>query len=495
MSSDRLVLGLDLGAGSAKAVVLDPEFGPLGHGAGCHAVDIPRPGWAQQDPEQWWRSCVEAVHAAIANAGVAGKAITALAVSGLGAALVALDADGVPLYPALTGLDARAGQEAAYVRGSAAGAAIRRATGADAAAWNIAAKLVWLRTHEADVVRRARLITSASGFLLRRMTGEDAISVSDAGISDLFDLGERDWAAGTVNALDLDCALLPQIYPSRAVVGQLTTYVADELGLSAGCAVVAGGEDTSSAALAMGVFAPGAAFVSLGTSAVTGLCRAAGRPGHPQLLTFPHVIPGVDLVVGSMSSAGAAVTWLAGVTNTAPAVLLSEAAMSPPGARGLDFLPYLAGELHPINDPNARAVFAGLSLAHGRADLARAVVEASAAAIAHNQSIALAGRRPDSITITGGPSRSDLWCQSISDATGVTVDVVDSGSAELGDAILADTECDPYELVRRHRRVTARYEPDRTRADEWANRRGRLDALYAATRTVAPGQLVTGGLR
>jgi xylulokinase len=493
VNSGPLTLGLDLGAGSAKAVVFDPGRGALAHGSGYHEVSIPRPGWAQQDPLDWWASCRTAVRAAL-NALPAGSGqVTALAVSGLGAAVVLIGRDGAPLADAMTGLDGRAGQEAADLQASDAGKQIRRHTGAEPAAWNTAAKLAWLRLHRETVLRDAVLITSASGFLLHRLTGQPVISVSDAGISDLFDLGSRQWAGPTLEALGLDAGRLPRILDSRAEAGCLTPAAAAELGLPAECRVIAGGEDTSSAALAAGTLAAGDGFVSLGTSAVAGMCRPAGQAGEPRQLTFPHVVDDLDLVAGSMSSAGAAVKWLAAICGTTPEVLLAEAEGSPPGANGVDFLPYLAGELHPVNDPDARGIFGGLSLANGRADLARSVIEGSAAAIAHNLRIAGRTAPPRQLSLTGTPARSAAWCQSIADAVDVPVEVVTDQGAQLGDAMLACAEPDLHSLVLRHRKVRARYEPRQEHADAWAARRQRLDALYRASRPSLPTRAPLSG--
>lgn len=459
-------LGVDIGTGSAKAVAFDTERGVLSAGSAPYPLRTDRPGWAEQDPGDWWRGAGVAIDAV-------GRAGEAIAVSGQGAALVLLDDQGDPVRPALIHLDARAAEEAAELASSTVGAAVRAASGNRVGAWNAAAKLTWVRRHEPAVWQRVSHITTAAGYVLWRLTGEHVVSASDAGIFDLFDLRSRSWSAEVVEALDLDIALLPRIAEAVTVVGEWQ-----------GMRVVAGGEDTSSAALAAGVVRSGEGFVSLGTAGVAGLAINRGNAPESRLLTFPHVRPDLDIRSGSMTSAGAAVEWCASLTGTSAGELLAEAERVPVGADGVVFVPYLAGELHPIDDPAARGVFAGLSLSTTRAELARAIVEGSAGAVAHNLDVAgESGSQPTRLAATGGPTRSRAWMQSIADAVGAAVDVVTDLGAPVGDAILAacDDDKDIPALVARHRAVAASYEPDQAAHEAAVRRRATVRTLYEAT--------------
>ncbi|SDU75477.1 xylulokinase [Jiangella alkaliphila] len=471
------VIGVDVGTSSAKAVVFAPGSGVLGSGSAEHPTRVPRPGWAEQDPAAWWTSVMAAVRAAVASAGVAGRDVTAIAVSGQGAALVALDGAGVPVFPALIHLDQRAAVPSVAWRSDAAHGA-----------WNVAAKLGWLRAEAPAASEAAAVFTSASGYLLRRLTGEAWQSHSDAGIADLYDVAARGWSARGLAAAGVDQDRLPQLASSTSVVGSLRPGPAADLGLSTSCLVVAGGEDTSSAALAAGVTGPADGFLSLGSAAVLGVAVPAGGDGPVPVLRFPHVLDGLDLLSGSNATAGAALRWLAGLLGRPVDELLALAAAEPAGADGVDFLPYLAGELHPVADPAARGVFAGLSLAAGPGTLARAVVEGTASAIAHNLAAARsAGATPDALVAVGGPARSALWCQAIADATGLPVTVASgdgAAGAAVGDAMLAAGE-DSGEarvLAIEHLRTGRRHEPDPSEHDRAGQRLERLQRLYAATR-------------
>ena len=480
-------IGVDVGTGSAKAVVFEPSRGVLGRGAAGYPVDTPRPGWAEQDPRQWWSGVARAIRAAVADAGVAPRDVDALAVSGQGAAVVLVDERGEPLRPALIHLDQRAAREAEALAGAEFGRVVRRVSGNAVGAWNAGAKLVWLRGHEPDRVDHASGVTSAAGFVLRRLTGRLVQSTSDAGISDLFDMRSRDWARELVDAVQLRAEQLPEVAPATAEVGRLAPAAAAATGLPESVRVLAGGEDTSSAALAAGVVAVGEAYLSLGTAGVVGVAVDGGTTDEPRLLSFPHVRERIDLLSGSMSSAGGALTWWSGVTDRSPAELLAEAEAEPGRGAQSDvaFLPYLAGELHPINDPDARGLFSGLSLASSRADMTRAIVEGSASAVAHNVEVAsTAGGPPQRLSATGGPTRSALWMQAVSDATGLPVEVVGDDGAAVGDAMIAAsrTDADLEQIARAHRHVSQRYEPDADRMTRAVARRAATSRLYEASR-------------
>ncbi|HEY8455834.1 MAG TPA: FGGY family carbohydrate kinase [Actinopolymorphaceae bacterium] len=485
-----LTIGLDVGTGSAKAVVLDPGRDVLGRGSSeTYPTTTPAPGRAEQDPLDWWRAAGEAVRKALAAAGLPGgsRDVTAIAVSGQGAALVLVDGGLAPVGPALIHLDQRSSAEASELAEGPAGQAILRANGQRPGAWNVAAKLCWVRRNQPERVRAARGLTSAAGFVLAQLTGRLVQSASDAGISDLFDLTSRDWASDVLAALDIDPAFLPEVAPATAEVGGLTAEAQRELGLSGRVRVVAGGEDTSSAALAAGVVGRDGTYLSLGSAGVVGVAVERGSVREPRLLTFPHVRDDVDLLSGSMTSAGSALSWWAEITGREPADLLAEAEHTQPGAGGVVFLPYLAGELHPIADPDARGVFTGLSFASGRAELTRAIIEGSATAIAHNLDVAVAaGARPGGLSATGGPTRSAVWMRAVAAATNRVVEVVDTQGAPLGDAMLAAGESDDEvaELVAAHRRVQARYEPDEREAEAARERRQQATELYHAVRAL-----------
>jgi xylulokinase len=486
MTPAGLTVGLDAGTGSVKAILLDPDIGVIGRGNAGYPTALPNPDWAEQDPAQWWAAAAASVRQALAQAERSATDVTALAVSAMGGAVVYLDDRGTPLRPAMTNMDRRAAAQQRLLSEGPLALALERAGGNRVGVWNVAARTAWLREHEPDAYRATRVITSPAGYLLHQCTGALALAVSDAGIFDLFDLRQRTWSADACAALDIDMTLLPPAVSSLTRIGTLTPDAAAHLNLATACTVVAGGEDTSSAAFAAGANRDGTGYVSLGTAGVVGVVTTPGTPAQPRVLRFPHVLARHDLLSGSMSAAGAALTWLADLTAQAPADLAALAATVEMGSGGVSFLPYLAGELHPVNDPHARALFAGLSVDTTAAHLARAVMEGSANAIAHNlEVIAEVATLPSVLRATGGPTDSAVWCQSIADATGVTVETVAPDGAPLGDAVLAaaSTDAEAVELMARHVRVLRRYAPDPASSLAARERRRLTAALYQTTLT------------
>jgi xylulokinase len=270
-----------------------------------------------------------------------------------------------------------------------------------------------------------------------------------------------------IDAFGLPRKLYPKVSPSSEIIGRLTREAAAELGLQPGVPVVAGGEDTSSAGLAIGVTEPGQAILGLGTAGTIYIVE--DRPNvHPQLLAFLHVLPGQTLLGGSMAAVGAGLNWIRRLFGAEfdYQQLGEMARQSPPGAGGVIFLPYLSGELQPINDGNARGVFFGLSMSTTPSHLVRAVMEGAAFAIAHNIDIAReAGSTITELRAVGGPTQSELWCRIISNVTGYPLAVLaDNAGAPLGNALLAAAGIglidDPTEPARKVARITRQFEPN-----------------------------------
>jgi xylulokinase len=312
------------------------------------------------------------------------------------------------------------------------------------------------------------------------------MNVSDASILFAFDLHRGRWAEQLIAGFGLPRRLYPPLVACQEIIGALTAEAAESLGLPAGIPVVGGGEDTSSAGLAIGVVQPGQAFLSLGTAGTLYIVED-GQIVHPQLLAFWHVLPDQILLGGSVVAVGGALQWARQLLGQLPDSdsLTRLATESEPGAGGLLFLPYLSGELQPINDGNARGVFLGLSWRTGRAEVARAVMEGAAYAVAHNAQIAReAGVRMVEMRAVGGPTRSPLWCQIFADVTGEPIAVpADHAGAPLGNALLAAAGvglvADPAQVALSAARAGRVYEPD-------PRRHQRYQALFAIYRQLYP---------
>lgn len=465
-ASADIVIGIDAGSSSAKAVLATADGRVLGHGQVPYTSVRGADGADEQNPHDWWDGAVGAVRSALSAASIPADRVAAIAVSGQGCAATLIDADGQVVRPAITSRDSRSQAQSLQLQ-RIAGDDIRRVNGKTPAPYNTDPSLMWLAQYEPRSVERARTSLTTSGYLLFRLSGEPVLSVSDASILFAFDQLKGEWSDDLISRFGLPRKLYPRVVASTSRVGGLTQDAADALGLRAGLPVVAGGEDTSSAALALGTVLPGQAVVSLGTA---GTINAVVDhfATEPDLLTFAHVVPERFLIGGSTMAFGGALNWLRLATvddRLSFDDLFSRAASVPAGADGLVFLPYLAGELQPINDGSARGAFIGLTLGTRLEHLVRAVLEGAAMSLAHNLWLLRnRGHRVTELRAVGGPTRSALWCQIIADVLGVRMLVgSDAGGAPLGNAFLAAQGVglidDAAETALKAARPVATYEP------------------------------------
>lgn len=441
MSERDLALGIDVGTGATKAVLADSRGHVLWQAASSYRYSSPRPQWAEQNPFDWWTALCECTRVLFDAHPEAANRVAAVGVSGQGVGAVAIDWSGAVLRPAILWLDQRCAADARDLQNQH-GEQIARVSGKLPASYNFELKLRWIRTNEPQVWARVWKFLTPTAFITFRLSGTSVTNHSDAGICLGYDLAERRWSAELLDLLGLPNDVFCELAECTDTVGTVTPEAASETGIPAGIPVVAGGEDTSSAGLAMGVFTSDTGQLSLGTAS-TVYVPAARTTLHPHLLAFPHVLPDLNLIGGSMSSGGLSIDWLRkifhGNRSADDLQLLNEAAQLSPAADGLIFLPYLAGELQPIHDGFARGVFFGLTAEMGRAHLLRAVLEGLAFAIQHNLSIArTVDVVPRRLLAVGGPARNTVLCQIIADVTGIPVQVMDDkGGAALGSALLA----------------------------------------------------------
>lgn len=435
----ELLLGVDIGTSNAKAVLADPAGNIVAEAQSGYETHFPHSGWAEQDPSDWWRGMVHAVRTILETPGIAPDAIAGIAVSGQGCAVTLIDSAGEVIRPAIIWRDARSEPQCEVIRQTVADEVLQR-NGKSPGPYNADPTLMWLQEHEPESIERAQVSLTSTGYITYRLTGEPVMNISDASILFAYDLTTNDWSPTLIAAFGLPARLYPKVIPCTEIVGGLTQAAADDLGLTPGVPVVAGGEDTSSAGLALGVTEPGETLLSLGTASTMYIVQDSPHV-HPALLAFAHVLPNQVLLGGSTIAGGGILDWCQQVYGAQISFsdLTEIAAQSPPGANNLLFLPYLSGEMQPINDGNARGVYFGMSTTTTQADMVRAAMEGMAYAIAHNISIAdTAGTPITEIRAVGGPTRSVLWCQMIADISEYPVAVADENAgAPLGNVFLA----------------------------------------------------------
>ena len=413
---------------------------------------MPRPAWAEQDPHDWWTGVVTSVRDVLAASAIDPATIAGVGMSGQMHGLVLLDERREVLRPSIIWCDQRTGEECAWIEDTVGAERLVRAISNPALPGFTAPKLIWVRNHEPDVWARARTMLLPKDYIRMRLTGEIAMEVSDAAGTALFNVAERRWADEILGDLGIPRAWLPPIIGSTDTGGAITPAVAEATGLRAGTPVVGGGADNACAAVGNGVIRQGLGLVSIGSSGV--VLAPSERPRvDPGLRvhTFNHSVPGLWYLMGVTQGAGLSLRWFRDqfgaaeheeATRTgrdAYDVMADEAGGSPPGSNGLIWLPYMQGERTPHLDPDARAVLFGLSTAHVRGDVLRAVMEGVACSLRDCLTIvAEQGVTLEQVRLTGGGARSGLWRQIVADVLGTELVITssDEGPA-LGAALMA----------------------------------------------------------
>jgi xylulokinase len=458
------LVGIDVGTTGVKAVAIDPGGDVVARAECEYPLATPRPGWFEQDPDDWVRGSQEA----LARLGVQP---TAMGLSGQMHGLVALDAADRVLRPAILWNDQRTAAECAEIEQRLGLDRLIALTGNRALTGFTAPKLLWLRRHEPDVYTRIAHVLLPKDYVRLLLTGERAIDAADASGTLLFDVGARRWSDEVLDALAVPREWLPPVYESPEVPG------------------APGAGDQAAAALGVGVDRPGPLSVVLGTSGVVfAALPAFAADREARVHVFCHAVPGGWHAMGVMLSAAASLRWLRGAVGGTYEELTAEAERWPPGTDGLTFLPYLAGERTPHADPDARGAFAGLHAGHDRGALARAVLEGVAYGLRDSlELLRELGVEPESGRVSGGGARSDLWVRIVASVLRLPLErtAVEEGSA-YGAALLGGvaggTFADVHEGVARCVRVQGTIEPDADWADAYDRGYERFRALYPALR-------------
>jgi xylulokinase len=487
-------LGLDIGTSSVKACVVDGRGRTLASASEPLAMRVPRPGWAEQSPADWWKAATRAIGRALGS-GRAARRVDAIGLSGQMHSSVFLDRDHRVIRPALLWCDGRTTAQCRAIAARVGEASLRAWVSNPPLEGFTLPKILWLRDSEPAAFARLAKVLLPKDYIRLQLSGTLATEPSDASGTLLYDVANRRWSRDMLAAMELSPELLPEVGGSTEILGAVSPRAARATGLAAGTPIVGGGADNACGAVGVGAVAPGAVVASWGTSG-TVLCPTAAPKVDPQLRahTFCHAVPDTWYVMGVMLTAGAAFAWhqreLApelAKKKDAAARLNQEAARIPIGALGLTFLPYLQGERTPHRDAEARAAFVGLSLAHTRAHLTRAVLEGICFGLRDSlEIIAALDLAVPEVMITGGGASAPFIRQLQADVYGKPVVPVDQPEGPaLGAALLAAVGAGAFPDVAAAARTIRRRSPVRPRPE--AHRAydapyGRFTRLYPALR-------------
>jgi xylulokinase len=447
------LVAVDVGTSGGRATAFSIEGARLLEVRRSYATTSPAPGWAEQDPRRWRSAAIGALAGLVRQLG-SRRRVVAIGLTGQCPSVCLVDARGEPIGQGLIYRDNRATAEAAAIRERMGDATVHARTGHLPAAFHVGPKLMWLKDHEPEAFARASLALQPRDLVAHALTGEYATDGTHAAATLAFDLRRRGWADDLVNAMGLPRDLFPTVRPSSEPMGELMRSIARRVGLPAGTPVILGGADSQACALGTGVVAEGPVSEMAGSS--TCLNAAVNQPLTVLEVThYPHVVAGPYTTETGINTTGAAVAWIADLLY-APrgkhagaadyARLDGEVAAVAPGADGVLALAVLGdGER---TNPDLRAAFAGLSLRHDRAVLARAMMEGVAFAIRDQLALLTkGGARVTELRVSGGDSRLASWNRIKADVLGMPVVTVPGDAAVAGVAMLAGLGAGSYATV------------------------------------------------
>jgi xylulokinase len=442
-----MFLGIDVGTGGTRAILIDRAGKVLASHSAEHApIHSEHIGWAEQDPEDWWRAAQEAIAGALKAALAAGHtgAVEAVGLTGQMHGCVMLDAAGHVLRPALIWCDQRTQPQCDWLNATIGYERIIELTANPALPNFTLTKLLWVREHQPEIFARIEHVLCPKDYVRLRLTGVYAMDMQEASGTLLLDVVHRRWSAEMAEASRIPMAWLPQLFEGPEICARISAEGAAATGLGVGTAVAAGAGDQGAGAVGMGILAPGSVSATIGTSGV--VFAATAEPTldpKGRLHTFCHAAPGVWHVMGVTNGAGLSFRYLKDTffAGSSYDELTALAADAPPASDGLLWAPYLFGERTPHLDPEARAAFVGITASTTRAHFVRAVLEGVAFSLKDTFTLfAELGIPVESIRLGGGGARAPLWRQIQADVYGHPVELLEAeeGGA-FGAALLAGT--------------------------------------------------------
>lgn len=506
----QVLLGIDLGTTGVKAALFAADDGHvLADAFADYPLFHPHPGWAEQNPADWWQATILAIRTCLETAakrGVQPGDIRGVGFSGQMHGIVLLDEQHQVLRPCIIWADQRSDAQCRWMTEKVGASRLIEYVSNPALTGFSAPKLLWVRDNEPDIFARARTMLLPKDYIRYRLTGAKAMEISDAAGTCLLDVKHGVWSQEVLKAIELDPSLLPPVVSSDKVSGTITEEVAALTGLPAGTPVAGGGADNACGAVGNGVVVPGLALISIGTSGIVLVYSHTPQVDTsgpiPRVHTFNHAVPHAWYLMGVTQGAGLSMRWVRDniglperalerwTGEDAYDILAKEAASVPAGCAGLIFLPYLQGERTPHLDAYARGGWIGLTASHDRRHLVRSVMEGVAFSLKDCLSIIREqGLQIEQMRATGGGAKSVLWRQILADVLGAELVITNATEGPaFGAALLAGVAGGVYSSVQeaceQTVRVVKRTEPRPEVAQAYEAAYEMYKALYPALKPI-----------
>lgn len=482
-----MYLGLDLGTSSVKAIIMNEQGDVVASHSISLAISRPHPQWSEQDPLQWWQATEDAILQLGQHYPM--DQIKAIGLSGQMHGAVLLDAQQAVLRPAILWNDGRSFKqcralEAQYPQ-------FKKITGNLVMPGFTAPKLQWVAEHEPEIFQRIEQVLLPKDFLRWKMSGNFASDMSDSAGTLWLDMQKRDWSDELLNATGLTRRQMPTLFEGNQITGYLLPDIAKKWQMNQ-VPIIAGGGDNAAGAIGVGVYQPGQAMLSLGTSGVYFVVSEKFLQNSDNAVhSFCHALPNTWHLMSVMLSAASCLDWvcqLTGIENVG--AMFKDVEHASFADSPLLFLPYLSGERTPYNNPNAKGVFWGLTHEHQRADLCQAVLEGVSFGLRQGIEVAEnAGQFADNIILIGGGAKSDYWRQLLADITGKTLEYRQGGDIgpALGAARLAQLALTPTDLsqpILSQPKLEKSYTPDLKKHQAYKKKYHAFKKLYSLIETM-----------
>jgi len=463
------LLGIDIGTSGCKIGLFTADGTPLFQSAHPYKTIYPDPGYAEQDPEEWWRAVCHTVRRMLAETGMDGKRIRAIGVDGQSGSALPVDRAGNPLRHAMIWFDRRSAKQCEEMRRNVDEEELFRISGNPVSPSYTTPKMLWMKEKEPELYKKTFKFLQSNSYIVYKLTGVFTHDYSQGNGIHAFDIEKRQWNVAFCEQLGIRPELLPDLYECSAVVGEVTAEAAEQTGLPKGIPVVAGGLDAACATLGAGAVRQGQIQEQGGQAG--GMSIVLDRAVKDEKLILScHVVPGKWILQGG-TVGGGSLNWFrrefaCAADDQFYEAVNKEAARIPAGSEGLLFLPYMAGERSPIWDVHAKGMFLGLDYEKTRGHMARAIMEGCAYALWHNLLTAeQSGVNIGVLHSVGGAANSELWTQIKADVTGKTFNIPSSDAATtLGAALIAGVGVGMYrdfdDAVKQTIRITRTHEPD-----------------------------------
>ncbi len=456
------LLGVDIGTSGTKTVLFDEKGNTVASDLQEYPLYQPNIGWAEQEPEDWWKATYTSINNVILKSGIDVQAVKGIGLSGQMHGAVLLDKDGHVLRKAIIWCDQRSGAECDEITAKVGKDRLIEITANPALTGFTASKVMWVKNNEPHIYDRVRKILLPKDYIRYKLTGEFATEVSDASGMQFMDIPERRWSGEVLDKLGIDKECLGVLYESPEITGKVHKYAAQLTGLKEGTPVVGGAGDQAAGAVGNGIVKPGVISSTIGTSGVVfAYTDKVSIDPKGRVHTFCHAVPGTWHIMGVTQGAGLSLKWFrdnfcmeekrtAALMQVDPYVLMDQEAENvEEGCKGLIYLPYIMGERTPHLNPNARGVFFGLSAKHEKQDLLRAIMEGVVYSLKDCMEIIKEmGVDVTEVRASGGGGKSKLWRQMQADMFGCAINTINSGEGPaLGVALLAGVGAGLYANV------------------------------------------------